>query len=163
MRRETCLERSIIARSKIIYWAVQWLTLTSNRDNFRKTSVVQCSNECIIERPNGVNTVNVNSEFVIGDKRANKSINTRNYELFQITNLCGTSVTSSNPCCSWKLTDDIFQRKIIFVLRLSTLQEKIVASWYNFQKTLIKLQNQGIFEQFCNNFTNDHSKFWNVE
>jgi len=42
----------------------------------------------IIERHNGVK-VNIvfNGEFVAGDKRANKSINTRNYELFRISNL----------------------------------------------------------------------------
>jgi len=42
----------------------------------------------VIERHNGVkvNTV-FDDEFVAGDKRANKSINTRNYELFQIPNL----------------------------------------------------------------------------
>jgi len=42
----------------------------------------------VIERHNGVkvNTV-FNGEFVTGDKRANKSINTRNYELFRTSNL----------------------------------------------------------------------------
>jgi len=42
----------------------------------------------VIERHNGVkvNTV-FNGEFVTGDKRSNKSINTRNYELFRISNL----------------------------------------------------------------------------
>jgi len=34
----------------------------------------------VIERHNG--------EFVAGDNRANKSINTKNYEIFQISNLC---------------------------------------------------------------------------
>jgi len=33
-----------------------------------------------------VNTV-FNDEFVAGDKRANKSVNTRNYELFQTSKL----------------------------------------------------------------------------
>jgi len=42
----------------------------------------------VIERHNSVkvNTV-FNGEFVTGDKRANKSINTRNYELFRTSNL----------------------------------------------------------------------------
>jgi len=42
----------------------------------------------VIKRYNGVkvNTV-FNGEFVAGDKRANKSINTSNYELFHISNL----------------------------------------------------------------------------
>jgi len=42
----------------------------------------------VIERHNGVkvNTV-FNGEFVTGDKRANKSINTKNYELFRTSNL----------------------------------------------------------------------------
>ncbi|KAL6263078.1 hypothetical protein P5V15_005879 [Pogonomyrmex californicus] len=45
-----------------------------------------------------VNTA-FNGEFVTGDKRANKSINTKNYELFRVSNLTsGTSSTSSNPC-----------------------------------------------------------------
>jgi len=43
----------------------------------------------VIERHNDVkvNTV-FNGEFVIGDKRANKSINMKNYKLFRISNLC---------------------------------------------------------------------------
>jgi len=43
----------------------------------------------VIDKHNSikVNTV-FNGEFVADDKRANKSINTRNYELFQTSNLC---------------------------------------------------------------------------
>jgi len=53
----------------------------------------------VIERHNGVkvNTV-FNGEFVAGDKHANKSINMRNFDLSQTSNLhSGTSVMSSNP------------------------------------------------------------------
>jgi len=42
----------------------------------------------VIERHNGVklNTV-FNDEFVVSDKRANRNINTKNYELFQTLSL----------------------------------------------------------------------------
>jgi len=52
----------------------------------------------VIDRHNGikVNTI-FNGEFVAGDKRATKSINMRNYELFHRICVSGMSVTSSNP------------------------------------------------------------------
>lgn len=38
----------------------------------------------------------------------------------------------------------------------------MVVSWYYFQKDIKQIQYQGIFEQLCINFMNDHSKFCQV-
>ncbi|XP_011883461.1 PREDICTED: sulfotransferase 1C4-like [Vollenhovia emeryi] len=50
--------------------------------------------------------------------------------------------------------------KIIYVARNP---RDVVVSWYYFQKTLDHFQYQGTFEQFCDNFMNDHtlwSPYW---
>ncbi|XP_018397878.1 PREDICTED: sulfotransferase 4A1-like [Cyphomyrmex costatus] len=50
--------------------------------------------------------------------------------------------------------------KIIYVARNP---KDVVISWYNFQKDCKIFQYQGTFEQFCNNFINDHvnySPYW---
>ncbi|XP_012528038.2 sulfotransferase 1C4 [Monomorium pharaonis] len=50
--------------------------------------------------------------------------------------------------------------KIIYVARNP---RDVVVSWYNFQKTLVHFQYQGTFEQFCDNFMNNHtlwSPYW---
>ncbi|KYQ60204.1 Sulfotransferase 1C4 [Trachymyrmex zeteki] len=50
--------------------------------------------------------------------------------------------------------------KIIYVARNP---KDVVVSWYNFQKNHKFVQYRGTFEQFCNNFMNDHvdySPYW---
>jgi len=60
--------------------------LTTSRQSRKTVVLEQVQN--VIERHNGVkvNTV-FNSDFVASDKRAKKSINIRNYQLFQTSNL----------------------------------------------------------------------------
>ncbi|KAG5316748.1 ST1C4 Sulfotransferase, partial [Acromyrmex insinuator] len=87
-------------------------------------------------------------------------INTEKYSIEFVQNQSSPRFIKSHM--SFELLPTVVNStcKIIYVARNP---RDVVVSWYNFMKMITHFQYQGTFEQFCNNFMNDHtvwSPYW---